>query len=307
VSAKRQRPRAAKSVMALRQLRSLALAQVAELPNVVGSMIGRKMVGNKMTPSLCLTILVSEKVTHSKLARGQRIPSTLRINGREILLDVLHIPQMQRQAVFPPGARMTNDFHENGTMSCLCESEFGIFGMGCAHALDGPDQSIATSTPVRMWSASLNDWVPIGETRFGVEARGLGQTGEFGFLDAAIFDVQHPELIATANMLSTTSPRAAIPGMQVHGVGAMRGDRHGRVLGIEKDLLGLLSDVVIEVAPPGTFAGDSGMLWRSAEGFPIAIHAFGAANGALGSRYTAAMLASRAVDRLGVEMLAPLP
>jgi hypothetical protein len=282
------------------------MARIARLPNVVGSMIGRKVVGGKMTSALGITVFVASKVKPGKLSARQRIPESLRVEGQEVLLDVLSVPPLQRQSVFEPESCITNDMNENGTLSCLCRSRFGIFGMGCAHALDGQDGTIATPTTVRLWSDSLDNWVQIGVSQFGVQALGSGVPGDFGFLDAAVFDVRHPELLAAAAELPSIAPRRPMPGMTVYGIGAIEGARTGHVLGVEKVLYDLRSDVVIEVEAPGTYRGDSGMLWRSAEGVPIAIHAYGAPNGANGSRFTGAMLASRAARYLNVELLAPL-
>jgi hypothetical protein len=307
LTARRKASARSPTLTSLREVRQQAFERVADLPNVVGSMIARKVVNGQMTSKLGLTVLVSEKVVPSRIPARQRIPKSVRAGKREVVLDVLHIPPMEMQSTFDPGVHLTNDLYENGTLSCLCRSPFGLVGMSCAHALDGPDQDIKTPTPIRIWSHSLEAFVPVGESRLGVQSRGLGRPGEFGFLDAGYFDVQHPELVASAQGLAVTPPRTPVPGMKVVGLGAMKGPRMGHVLGVEKVLYGLYSDVVIEVAPPGTFRGDSGMLWRTGEGFPVAIHGYGSqAPPGVGSRYTAAMLATRAERYLRVELLAAL-
>lgn len=80
----------------------------------------------------------------------------------------------------------------------------------------------------------------------------------------------------------------------------MRGVRTGVIVGIEQELQGVRCDYVIKVDLPGTFRGDSGMLWRNSAGMPVAIHAKAPGQGA---EITAAMSAERAETWLGVEIL----
>ncbi|GCF84020.1 hypothetical protein GSbR_06200 [Geobacter sp. SVR] len=79
--------------------------------------------------------------------------------------------------------------------------------------------------------------------------------------------------------------------------------REAQVLGVEAEALGERCDVVLSVLPPGTFRGDSGMLWLTQEGQAAAIHARGEVMpGIQGSSLTTAMSAKRAAMALGVQL-----
>lgn len=63
--------------------------------------------------------------------------------------------------------------------------------------------------------------------------------------------------------------------------------------------------MVLQVQAPGTFHGDSGMLWLTQSGQAAAIHARGQAMpGLTGSPITTAMSAARAAGVLGVNVAA---
>jgi len=76
----------------------------------------------------------------------------------------------------------------------------------------------------------------------------------------------------------------------------------GTVNGIEKIAYDMFFDVCISVDPPGTFIGDSGMLWKDEQGQPLAMHAYGE-NTPDGSLFSGAMLAARAARILNFEFL----
>ncbi|MBK7617587.1 MAG: hypothetical protein IPJ08_25120 [Burkholderiales bacterium] len=76
------------------------------------------------------------------------------------------------------------------------------------------------------------------------------------------------------------------------------------VVGVEAVAMGERCDVVLNVDPPGTFRGDSGILWITQDGRAAALHARGEVMaGVHGSRLTSAMSANRVGDSLGVQLL----
>jgi hypothetical protein len=96
------------------------------------------------------------------------------------------------------------------------------------------------------------------------------------------------------------------PGEALHGWGMASGGPSGRlvqgwVLGFNAVIEDINLDIVIQVAPPGTSAGDSGMLWKNASDHAVAIHIGGDATN--NSTMSGAMLASRVVNRFGVKLL----
>ena len=49
----------------------------------------------------------------------------------------------------------------------------------------------------------------------------------------------------------------------------------GVITGFNTRFGSMYVDVVIDVAPPGTVGGDSGMLWKTERGAAVGIHAYG--------------------------------
>lgn len=66
----------------------------------------------------------------------------------------------------------------------------------------------------------------------------------------------------------------------------------------------MYADVVIQVDPPGTVGGDSGMLWQSVRGAAVGIHAYGILTGSEQHSLTSlCMLPCRAERRLAVTLV----
>ena len=61
-------------------------------------------------------------------------------------------------------------------------------------------------------------------------------------------------------------------------------------------------DICIEIDQPGTYAGDSGALWKTSSGLAVAVHCKGAGNHPDGSSlYSLCMSAHRMQEALNVE------
>lgn len=119
------RAKAAKQQIALlRSIRSRAEKRLLDLPHVIGTMLGAKETGGELTGEVGLTVLVSSKYPKAELSRRQRIPSSLKFDGRTIVLDVIECTPMLPQAasVFANGVLTTFDGMEYGTMSAFAVS-----------------------------------------------------------------------------------------------------------------------------------------------------------------------------------------
>jgi len=296
------RTRVDRTVDSIRRRRAEALALIGGYPNVVGSMIGLKVAGGRRTRTVGLTVFVSRKMPLASLSRGKRLPNELQVGGISIPVDVIQMGPLRNQSgLFPAqGALVTYDGAGPGTLSCLCRSGDGLFGLTCAHALKGKDGDPTTPTPVSVWSPTMRRYESVGQSLRAVTGPGAGVPGRFGFVDAAIFSVEHPELAAMGASATPTGSVEASIGTKLHGFGAMRGRRTGVVLGVDQVLFGVRCDYVVSVDPPGTYRGDSGLLWRNSAGDPVAIHAKAPKQGAL---ISAAMSAVRAEGELEVEFL----
>jgi hypothetical protein len=249
---------------------------------------------------------VREKKPDDELPKSHRIPRRIRIAKRNVVTDVLQIGPLRKQSnTFPNNsALLTYDGVETGTLSCLCRSPFGVFGLTCAHVLGGPDHDASTTTPVAIWSSEERRYESVGQSVLAIAGPGAGSPGEFGFADAAIFSIMHPELIQRAQSAHLIVSREPIVGSTVLGNGVVQGRRAGQIIGIDQMIGNIRADLAIRVDLPGTFRGDSGMLWKDGDGNAVAIHAYGEDLGpGQGSRLTAAMLAHRAETRLAIQFL----
>jgi hypothetical protein len=290
----------------IRDHRSELVRKIRLLPNVRGTMIGLRLQKGDTTDEVCISVLVDSKKTLDELPKDARIPRSIRVGGKTIPVDVVKIGAMRMQSnAFPdPGPIGISVETSTGTMGAFCVSPNGVFGMTCAHVLGTTGASPSGAQIVKGWSSIMKTWIPMGRTLFSVSGPGSGVHGDFGFADAGLTTLEHPELIARAHSARPISVSSCNLGTIVHGDGAVCGVRHGQVVGIEKALDDSWADAVIQVSEPGTFSGDSGMLWKDGNGSAAAIHAFGESNGeGAGSRLTTAMYASRAAIKLGVKLL----
>lgn len=292
------------SIREIMALREKVEERVLNLPNVIGSMIGAKVKSGEVTPKIGLTIFVAEKVSLGQLGPKERVPRQISINGRSVQTDVLEIRPLRPQSSLFPGVLVISDGSDYGTVSSLCRSPNGFFGLTCAHVIGGKDQNPATPDPVEIWSPVTQGYITVGNSLFAYVGPGGGSEDDFGFADAALFTLDHPELVDRAQSVSVIQAASPNIGEIVQGLGGAHGTRTGVVLGIHQKMGDMLIDVCIQVRNPGTFMGDSGMLWKNSEGQPIAIHAYGEQSSPQkGSSFSAAMLAARAASRLNVEFL----
>ncbi len=277
---------------------------VASLPNVVGSMIGKKIVNGDTTDETSFTVFVRKKLSLSQIGKHHRIPGAIRIAHRSVPSDVLEIGPLRKQSRFEvSGGLPTFDELQPGTMTAYCRSSKGLFGMGAAHALTGVDRDPLTPTAVSVWSPTERRYIRVGNTTMAAYDYGFGIPGDYGFADVAIFTLVESELLARAKASRRRPPRGAALLSRVYGESA-HGALQGEIIGVDQTVRNVRADVCIRVNTGGTFPGDSGLLWRSEDGSPIAIHAYGADDGPhRGSTLTAAMSAVRAEKRLDVEIL----
>ena len=295
------------AIQAVRASRLHVSEQVRGLPNVTGSMIGLRVKGKQVTDEVCLTIIVGEKKELSELPRKHRVPQFVRHARRSIPIDVLQIRQMYPQdGVFPsPGPLGVRIGRELGTVSAYCQSPQGFGAMTCAHVVGGA--GTPTSVGVEGWSESQANWFPIGRTADAISGPGSRTPGDFGFTDVGLIVLQHAELLERAHSADPVRTVPGVLGAPVIGDGAAQKIRQGQILGIEQVLFNVVSDVVVRVGTPGTFPGDSGMLWKDTQGNAVAIHSIGEQlPPGVGSPITAGMWAGRAVVKLQAAIGMPL-
>ncbi len=277
--------------------------------NVIGSMIGLKLSGGNTSDRLCLGILVSKKLGREALYEDDLVPKSLSWKGHRVPTDVVEWPEMEEQSA--QKTAILHDGRTQGTLSCFAKTQLGVFGLTCGHCLLGKDKNPATPTVVQIYRPR-DGFVPAGQSVASLFMPGTGQKENFGYIDCGLFTLP-PSMARRALNASKLSPlkdpRLAVRSMlsgysMLKAPGGVNASpvRQARVIAIDQWAIDSRADFVIEVAAPGTFRGDSGILWFDDKGRPVGIHCRGeiVPNG-VGSRLTTAMSAARAQRLLNVE------
>lgn len=311
MSKKLSRKAIRKAAKVLRNCRLEADESIASRCNVVGSMIGAKVRGGEVLPGLSLTFLVREKIPLGDLSERERIPPRLTIGGVTIATDVVAWPRMVLQNL--QTGRYLRDGYTQGTLTAFAQSPDGLWGLSCGHCLLGTDQQPYTSAEIQMVDSMSGSFVPAGSTGLTLFSPGGPIIANSrGFLDCGLFTLEDGSLMVRAEsapQLGTVDPvdllHQRLNGDSLMQVGnAPPGPRSATVIGVDQYGVDDFSDLVLQVDPPGTIFGDSGLLWRTADGLAAAIHSRGevAAAGEFGSFLTAAMSAKRAAYVLNVSL-----
>lgn len=295
----------------LRALRAEADDRVGSRADILGSMLGVKLTAGQPTGRLGLTYLVRQKLPLDQLAPRRRVPRRLTLKGRVVVTDVVEWPRMVEQAA--PLPTIISDGPGQGSLTCFGRSTAEWFGISCAHCLVGADGNPVTPTNVAYWAAAAAQWFDAGRSRYLAYAPGAGLQGNFGYLDCGLIELRDPALQSRAQQgtaVQTVSNLKALLGKTLLGQSALRpqgsnsSQRTALVVGVEQSGLDEASDLVLQVDAPGTFGGDSGMLWSLPDGKAAAVHARGERMPPVqGSRLTTAMAARRVATTLGVQLV----
>lgn len=300
-----------KRVKTLVDLRDTIDDRVGSKADVIGSMVGLKFRAGKLTEQIGITYFVREKLPKAEINPRRRVPKRLRVGDDVVMTDVVEWPRMTEQSL--PEGTILFDGRLQGTLSCFAVSRVGFFGVSCAHGLTGIDGNPATPTKVSAYANPPGQFIPIGQSVYLAYSPGIGMPGNFGYLDCGLFDLRDRTLAGRATAgeaLQVVGDIHALVGRHLMGVSALNAPgssgplREARVVGVEARALDELCDVVLNVEPPGTFRGDSGILWLTEERRAAAIHARGEVMaGVQGSRLTTAMSAKRVTTALDVRLV----
>ncbi|MEJ8816203.1 hypothetical protein WKW77_34500 [Variovorax ureilyticus] len=298
-------------VKSVASLRAELDDRVGARADILGSMLGVKVRDGRATDQVGITYFVREKVPKAELSPRKRIPMSLRVGDQVVKTDVIAWPRMAEQAL-QAAPTIVSDGRTQGTLSCFALSSRTLFGITCAHCLEGMDQNPATPTPVVYYGAG-NTWLPTGQSIYLAYSPGTAMSGDFGYLDCGLFELRDAVLAARARaskVIRVVVDLHSLVNQDVFGfsplepTGSSSPVRKARVLGVEAVAMGERCDVVLNVDPPGTFKGDSGILWITQDGRAAALHARGEIMaGMQGSRMTSAMSARRVSESLGSQLL----
>lgn len=296
-------------IKALLALRDELDDRVGSKADVLGSMVGLKLKAGKSTGRLGVTYFVREKLPKTEMEPRKRVPTKLRVGNVVVSTDVIVWPCMEEQT-FPEGTILF-DGQNQGTLTCFGVSQAGAFGVSCAHCLTGIDGNPATPTTVAAYASPPGQFLPVGQSVYLAYSPGIGGRDNFGYLDCGLFDLRDRMLTkraAISQVVGLVNDIHVLVGLRLTGISALNAPnsnghvREAQVVGVEAETLGERCDVVLNVMTPGTFRGDSGMLWLTQEGQAAAVHARGEVMaGIQGSRLTTAMSAKRAAMALGVQ------
>jgi len=294
----------------LRAIRETADERIGEKADVIGSMLALKLVGGVPRRHLGITYFVREKIPLKHLSKRKRIPKQLTIGKTTFKTDVLEWPNMAQQSL--KDASIIFDGKLQGTLTCFGHSDAGVFGVSCAHCLEGVDGNPATPTPVSMYSDDSGQFVDAGSSIYALFSPGPGRQDDFGYIDCGLFDIQERTLLGRANAaspLGVIEDEGSLIGKRLIATSALNApnwpdhNRSAIVVGLHANALNERCDLVLQADAPGTFHGDSGMLWKTEDGQAAGIHARGEVMPAMvGSRLVTAMAAHRVASRLGVTL-----
>lgn len=289
---------------ALRAVRQRVHRALLRYPNVIGTGLGVKRRGGEVFDQHALVVFVSSKVAPEQLERRGLLPKFVMHQRQRIAIDVVPINRVRRE--FGNAPYTISDEATRGTLSAFARGDDGfLYGVSCAHCLAGPDGNPHTASPIGVWDPLSETYMGAGQNVFAVEAPGYGLPGDFGFSDAGLIILEHPQLAQRAR----TAPALRILEHPVRGTAvfaqAYATQFSGAIDALDVVISDLRVDVLIRVSGSGTFPGHSGMLWRTQSGQAVGLHAYGAGINDItgGSGYSLAMLARRAAYQLQVQLL----
>lgn len=292
------------SLKTLRGARAAHSLRLASIPGVIGTGVGIKRAGGEEAEPAALIVFVDRKIDMSELPNEALVPKFVNYKGRRVPTDVVELNGIRREFSGPP--YFIYDKATKGTVTSFARAQNMALIVTCAHCLLGPDGNPNTVNPVGVWDAASNSYVGVGETAYSITSPGLGVTGSFGFVDAGLATIEHPGLLARAH----ASPPLTFANSIKHGTSVIGVSPSGTLLGVvdatEVEVYGYRTDILVRVAGEGTHPGSSGMLWRSATGTAVGMHAYGGQFGpGSGSLYSLATAAKRVMAQLQVQLLDP--
>lgn len=288
----------------LRQARSARWDALSAHPNVVGTGLGVKRRGGRRIASSALVIYVRHKLPTDALSADERLPTKIEFSDQAIPTDVVEVAGMRPEFAGPP--YFISDRMKKGTVSAFAAADGLLHAVSCAHCLRGRDGNPHTSEPVDFWEAAAGRYIPGGENGFAVDAPGLGLPGNFGFSDAGLVTLEHPELQKRAR----AAPALKFVGRLTRGMPVAAQSPSMTILGsvdaVEAMIDRVRVDIVVYMPNGGSVPGNSGMLWRARDGSAVGMHAIGVySDNVAESRYSLCMSAARVAAALQVQLLDP--
>jgi hypothetical protein len=287
--------------------------------NVCATSFGLKRTKGKLTKDFCYIVYVDKKFPPSKLSKKDMIPKTITRYGEKHKTDVVEIAPFRFQSGTTYGIR--DDVNSGGTLTCFARSKKTddidgdeFYALSCAHVVWGRDK-IINNDPIQIWDQER--WVSFGSSLTGLNHRGSGTAPDFGFIDAGLVSIEHPQM----QQLARSSDQLSIlPIDEFHNdalslIGTLvtaesivsKSNLHGIITDVyfSDPNNNLYVDLIIRnpESEPLTFVGDSGLLWKDFKGNAVAMHSMGEDFGPdIGqpSRLSASTFFYKIVERLDI-------
>lgn len=287
--------------------------KIKNLQNVVGYGWGVKITKNRITSNDCVTIFVRRKA--KKIALKEHIPPMVEVGEGKWPTDVVRLGRLRLEA-HPQHIRCGSKL---GVAGIYASRENQHFAVSCSHVVTGEDSILTRDDNVEYFN---DEWHRLGPAVAAYEDRGLGTTFEWGAFDAGLARIDDPQF----RMFVMSLPQGEIFDHQ-RDVDDLRGailNRpvfaiRGNGTRIDAQVFAIMTndtgrdlprhDLLIR-HPYGkglTRNGDSGIVWRLANGMPLGMH-FGGynQNSQQVSTVSAAFFVKRVALRFGALLKDPV-
>lgn len=284
----------------LRAIRSKKAEHICSKPNVIGTALGLKRTDGEIRDQSSLIVIVDKKCPRSSLSDSENIPVRVRSGDQFVPTDVIELPYLRLE--YGPAPFATSDDRKKGTVGAFARDEGDYYALTCAHCIRGADGDPYTPSAVKFWSRTRRRYESVGLSTRAQAWPGSGRPGSFGFSDAALIRLEKREALQWAARRQPLSIwRSLRAGIQVQGE-TYGGTKTGKILGLDVIVKRRRADMMIAMAKDGTKPGDSGMMWRTANGVAVGLHAMGNGRGRNPSTISLAMAAYRLPKELGVSL-----
>lgn len=299
-------------------------ARLFKMKGVWGTAFSHKIEDKNDTGKICLTVFVGKKICSEKLVKADTIPKWVTIEGIRYATDVVEMSSDEEsQSTHTPSYSHTiADQNSRSALSGFAKNREGFFALSCAHSMTGIDKNPHNPQRIEVRNSKSGKWTRLGSNIRAIYGKGFGTKDNYGFSDAAIVKIEHPDARYLINNLkskeslqllrlpSSKEESKSLIGKPVVGVGRLMRKTSAVIALIyfRSKVSGRYIDLAIKRTDNGSLTkkGDSGMLWYTFDGKVVAMHAIGKKKRGASSAYVSlCMFATRIVKELRVELLRP--
>lgn len=292
----------------LRRRTAGAKVRLASHPHAMGVGWGAKIVDNHVTVGRCMTVFVAKKQPKHRLRPAHRIPKTITVSRQKLPTDVVELGSMRLEGFY------LQNGNRRGTAGIYASRGDEMMAASCAHVVAGDDDIWTTADMVDYFD---NAWKPLGPATGVQKDHGFGTPEEWGWFDGGLARIDDAGFLALLGALAIAQPFdhvaqadeiSNLAGQPVFAMRANGSRLDAVVLNVMTDGLSdefARHDLLIR-HPEGiglTRLGDSGMVWRLADGRPLAMHMGGYQQIGGVSTISACFFVQRLAQRFALQLL----